>query len=48
MLKTKTAVNVDLFMHNTETSFDHQTTEQGVETEGNWRDKTVLYCVTDD
>jgi len=41
----KTVVNVGLFMHTTEITFDHWRTEQGMETEGNWRDRqcrTVL------
>jgi len=45
MVNTKTVLNVDLFMHNTEITFDHWTAEQGMETEGNGRDKqccTVL------
>ena len=45
MVNTKTVVSVDLFMHNTEITFDQWTAEQGMETEGTWRNKqccTVL------
>jgi len=48
MVNSKTVVNVDLFMHNTEITFDHCTAEQEMETEGNWRDRqscTVLQII---